>query len=227
MKLVSCIVFVYALGATQLVAGEAENKRLEESATVLQEVMGIPEKGIPQGLFDKAACAVIIPAMKKGGFIFAGQYGRGFASCRMPSGKGWSAPAAMRIEGGSFGLQIGGQETDFILLVMNKQGMMRLTSSKFTLGGDASVAAGPVGRTSTAQTDITMRAEILSWSRSRGIFGGISLQGATLRPDRSVDEILYTKAIEPKTILAGGVAAPASSKKLISLLNKYSGRRSQ
>lgn len=227
MKPVSYIFVACGLGAASLLAGEAETRRLADSATVLREVMGIPEKGIPQGLFDKAACAVIIPGMKKGGFIFAGQYGRGFASCRMPSGKGWSAPSAMRIEGGSFGLQIGGQEADIILLVMNRAGMMRLTSSKFTLGGDASVAAGPVGRTSTAQTDITMRAEILSWSRSRGIFGGISLQGATLRPDRSVDEILYGKEIEPKRILEGGVAAPAASKHLVSLLNKYSGRRAK
>ncbi len=208
-----------------LFAGEAENKRLTESASVLNEIMGAADKGIPQDLFGNATCTVIIPGMKKGGFIVAGQYGRGFSSCRLPGGKGWSAPAAMRIEGGSFGFQIGGQETDIILLVMSQKGMDRLTSSKFTLGGDASVAAGPVGRTTTAQTDVTMRAEILSWSRSRGVFAGISLQGSTLRSDRDVDKALYGKELEPKDILHGKVASPAAAKGLLAALNKYAARK--
>lgn len=220
--------FVLVLGlsiTTALHAGEAETKRLQEANTVLNEIMGTADKGIPQDLFGKATCTVIVPGMKKGGFILAGQYGRGFASCRLPGGKGWSAPAAMRIEGGSVGFQIGGQETDIILLVMSQKGMDRLTSSKFTLGADASIAAGPVGRTTTAQTDVTMRAEILSWSRSRGVFGGISLQGSTLRSDRDVDKALYGKEMAETDILHGKVAAPAAAKGLLASLNKYSSRK--
>jgi lipid-binding SYLF domain-containing protein len=216
------ILFTIAAGA--LFAGEAEDKRMEAAATTLKEIMDISDKAIPQDLFAKAACAVIIPGAKKGGFILAGQYGRGFASCRQPSGKGWTAPAAMRMEGGSVGFQAGGQESDIILLVMNQKGMERLTSSKFTLGADASIAAGPVGRSTSAATDITMRAEILSWSRSRGVFGGISLKGSTLRPDRDVDEKIYGKTVEPKEVLQGKVATPKAAQELISLLNKYSGR---
>lgn len=216
------ILFTIAAGA--LFAGEAEDKRMEAAATTLKEIMEISDKAIPQDLFAKAACTVIIPGAKKGGFILAGQYGRGFASCRQPSGTGWTAPAAMRMEGGSVGFQAGGQESDIILLVMNQKGMERLTSSKFTLGGDASIAAGPVGRSTSAATDITMRAEILSWSRSRGVFGGISLKGSTLRPDRDVDEKIYGKTVEPKEVLQGKVATPKAAQELISLLNKYSGR---
>jgi Uncharacterized conserved protein len=197
---------------------------MEAAATTLKEIMDVSDKAIPQDLFSKAACTVIIPGAKKGGFILAGQYGRGFASCRQPDGKGWTAPAAMRMEGGSVGLQVGGQESDIILLVMNQKGMERLTSSKFTLGGDASIAAGPVGRQTTAATDVTMRAEILSWSRSRGVFGGISLQGSTLRPDRDVDAAVYGKQVDSKAILQGKVPVPPAAKQLISLLNKYSGR---
>ena len=153
----------------------------------------------------------------------AAKYGRGFASCRTASG--WSGPSAVAIEGGSFGFQIGGSETDIILLVMNRKGMDKLTSSKFTLGGEASVAAGPVGRDATAQTDATMRAEILSWSRSRGVFAGISLQGATLRPDGGVNESLYGKEMDPKTILGGGVEVPASAADFIATLTKHGGKK--
>lgn len=212
--------------AGSVLAGDAENRRLKAAATTLKEIMDVSDKAIPQELFAKAACAVIIPGAKKGGFILAGQFGRGFASCRQPDGKGWTAPAAMRMEGGSIGLQVGGQESDIILLVMNQSGMERLTSSKFTLGGDASIAAGPVGRQSTASTDVTMRAEILSWSRSRGVFGGISLQGSTLRPDRDVDVAIYGKEVDSKAVLQGKVPVPPAAKQLISLLNKYSGRAS-
>jgi SH3 domain-containing YSC84-like protein 1 len=210
--------------AGSVFAGEAEDKRMEAAATTLKEIMDVSDKAIPQELFSKASCAVIIPGAKKGGFILAGQYGRGFASCRQPDGKGWTAPAAMRMEGGSIGFQAGGQESDIILLVMSQKGMERLTSSKFTLGGDASIAAGPVGRSSSAATDITMRAEILSWSRSRGVFGGISLKGSTLRPDREVDQIVYGKEVDSKEVLQGKVATPQAAQELVSLLNKYSGR---
>lgn len=222
MLLRSMILLTFIAGS--VLAGEAEDKRMEAAATTLKEIMDVSDKAIPQELFAKASCAVIIPGAKKGGFILAGQYGRGFASCRQPSGKGWTAPAAMRMEGGSVGLQVGGQESDIILLVMSQKGMERLTSSKFTLGGDASIAAGPVGRESSAATDITMRAEILSWSRSRGVFGGIALKGSTLRPDREVDQIIYGKEVDSKAVLQGKVPAPKAAQVLVSLLNKYSGR---
>lgn len=210
------------LAAAPLLAGEAENKRLKDSAAVLQEIMAAEDKAIPQDLFAKAQCAVIVPGVKKGGFIVGAKFGRGFASCRQPDGKGWTAPVGMRVEGGSVGFQIGGAEMDVVLLVMSKRGMDRLLSSKFTLGGEATAAAGPVGRDATAQTDATMRAEILSWSRSRGLFGGIALQGATLRDDADVDTALYGAGVDRRAVLEGKKAAPESAKGLISLLNKYS-----
>lgn len=209
------------LSCATLTAGEDDNKRLKESANVLTEIMGAADKGIPHDIFEKSSCAVVVPAMKKGGFIVAAKYGRGFASCR--AGSGWSAPSAVRMEGGSFGFQIGGSETDVILLVMNEKGMERLLSNKFTLGGEASVAAGPVGRESTAQTDATMRAEMLSWSRSRGVFGGAALQGTTLRPDTDVNKALYGANVEPKTILAGKTQVPPPAHDLIALLAKFGG----
>jgi lipid-binding SYLF domain-containing protein len=199
-------------------------KRLDAATETLSEIMGAPDKGIPQDLLDKAECAVVVPGVLKGGFIIAGKYGRGFAVCRNADGKGWGAPSGVRIEGGSFGFQIGGSQTDVVMLMMNRKGMERLTSSKFTVGGDASVAAGPVGRESTAQTDATMRAEILSWSRSRGVFAGIALNGATLRPDQAANDELYGGGKQPKDILLGAVPPPAASQKLVSLLNKYSSR---
>ena len=204
-------------------AGEAENKRLNESAEMLKEIMAAEDKAIPQDLFSKAQCAVIVPGVKKAGFIVGAKYGRGFASCRQPGGKGWTGPVGMRVEGGSFGFQIGGAETDVVMLVMNKKGMDRLLSSKFTLGGEATAAAGPVGRDTSAQTDATMRAEILSWSRSRGLFGGIALQGATLRDDADVDTALYGGGADRRAVLEGKKEVPESAKALIGLLNKYSG----
>ena len=158
--------------------------RLDASADTLTDMMRASDHGIPQDLIDKAHCVVVIPGMKKAGFIFGAEEGRGFAVCRRHGGSGWSAPAAMRVEGGSFGFQIGASDTDVVMLVMNDGGMKHLLSDKFTLGGDASVAAGPVGRAVTAQTDAMMNAEILSYSRSQGLFAGISLQGATLRSGR-------------------------------------------
>jgi lipid-binding SYLF domain-containing protein len=202
-------------------ASEADNRRLTESATIFKEVMDTADHSIPRDLLKSAQCAVLVPGLKKVGFIGGAKYGRGFAACRTP--KGWSAPVAMRIEGGSIGFQIGASESDIILLVMNKRGMDRLLSSKFTLGGEASVAAGPVGRESQAQTDVTMRAEILSWSRSRGVFAGIALQGATLRADSDTDTDLYGKAVNRADVLNGKVGAPPAAAALISVLNRYSG----
>ena len=200
-------------------------KRLDAAATVFSEVMGTPDKAIPQQLLDRAACLVVIPGMKGGAFIVGAKYGKGFLSCRQKSGTGWGAPGSVRIEGGSFGLQIGGSETDVIMLVMNESGVQHLLSSKFTLGGDASVAAGPVGRSATAQTDAYMTAEILSWSRSRGVFAGIALNGATLRQDLDDNRELYGKPLENAEIVNGGVTPPKAAEKLLSLLSKYSARK--
>jgi lipid-binding SYLF domain-containing protein len=198
-------------------------RRLDESAAVFSEIMATPDKGIPRDLLEKAHCVAIVPGMKKGAFIVGAKYGKGFLSCR-EAGGGWSAPGAIRIEGGSVGFQIGGSETDVVLLVMNQHGADKLLSSQFTLGGEGEVAAGPVGRTASAETDAKMRAEILSWSRARGVFAGISLQGATLRQDTDDNEALYGKRIENREIVNGKVPAPAAAHELLSLLNRYSMR---
>lgn len=196
-----------------------EVKRLDRSAVVFEEIMNAGDRSIPQELVQKAHCAVIVPGLKKGAFIFGAKYGRGFFTCR--KGAAWSAPGAVRVEGGSFGLQIGGAETDVIMLVMNERGAQRLLSSRFTLGGDASVAAGPVGRAATAATDAYMTAEILSWSRTRGVFAGVSLQGATLRQDLDSNKSLYGRPIENKELLTSGLKPPAAAQKLLKLLARY------
>jgi lipid-binding SYLF domain-containing protein len=190
-------------------------------------MMRASDKGIPQDLIDKARCVVVIPGMKKAGFIFGAEEGRGFAVCRRPGGSGWSAPAAMRTEGGSFGFQIGASETDVVLLVMNDGGMRHLLSDKFTVGGDASAAAGPVGREATAQTDAMMNAEMLSYSRSRGLFAGISLQGATLRPDGETNRELYGREATNREILTGDFKTPAVAGRFEHALNRESPQRSR
>jgi lipid-binding SYLF domain-containing protein len=195
-------------------------RRLNDAAAVFSEIMGTPDKAIPQELLEKAKCIVIVPGLKKGAFIIGGKYGKGFITCR--TAKGWTGPAAVRVEGGSFGLQIGGAETDVVMTVMNERGAQKLMSSQFTLGGEGEVAAGPVGRNAALQTDAFLHAEMLSWSRSRGAFAGVSLQGATLRQDLDDNRKLYGKDLDNKTILKGA-APPASAKKLISEVRKYSG----
>ncbi len=181
--------------------GEVED-RVVRSAIVLREIVEIREKGIPQDLLDKAACVIVIPGMLKGGFMVAGAYGKGVMSCRLEDGEGsWSAPSMTMIGGGSFGLQIGGQATDLVLLVMNMRGVRSLLDSQFTLGADASVAAGPVGRTTAAETDAWMSAEILGWSRSRGLFGGIAVKGSVVRPDNDANRALYGKEISARDLL--------------------------
>jgi SH3 domain-containing YSC84-like protein 1 len=203
-------------------ADDKAQSRLEEAAAVFSEIMATPDKGIPQDLLEKAHCIVIVPGLKKGAFIVGAKYGKGFLSCRPKTGPGWSAPGAVRVEGGSVGFQIGGSETDAILLVMNERGADRLLSSKFTLGGEGDVAAGPVGRSATAQTDAKFTAEILSWSRSRGIFAGLSLQGATLRQDSDDNRALYGQKLTNRQIVTQGIAPPPAAGKLLALLNKYS-----
>lgn len=221
-------IWVLMLGCVSLFAANKDNtERLGKAATVFDEVMGISDKAIPQTFLDKSECVVLVPGLKKGAFIVGAKYGRGFISCRNAGGAGWSAPGAVRVEGGSFGFQIGGSETDVIMLVMNERGVERLLRSKFTLGGDASVAAGPVGRDASAQTDAMMTAEILTWSRSRGVFAGVSLQGATLRQDIDVNTDLYGKAYENAQIVKSGLAVPDAAQNMISLLSKYSARKSK
>jgi lipid-binding SYLF domain-containing protein len=189
--------------------------RLDASADTLIDMMRASDKGVPQDLLDKAKCVVVVPGMKKAGFIVGADYGRGFAACRRQGGVGWSAPAAMRVEGGSVGFQIGATETDVILLVMNDGGMKQLLSDKFTIGGDATGAAGPVGRDVSAKTDITLKAEMLSYSRTHGLFAGISLQGATLRPDGPSNRELYGRDAtnrEVLTVISKPRSQPKNSK---------------
>jgi len=201
---------------------EVVSQRLDDAAVTFSEIMAAPDKGIPRDLLDKAHCAVIVPGMKKGAFIVGAQYGKGFVTCRGKSDRGWSAPAAIRVEGGSFGFQIGGSETDVIMLVMNDRGAKRMLESQFTLGAEGEVAAGPVGRDATAQTDAKFTAEILSWSRSRGVFAGIALKGATLRQDIDDNQALYGKRLENREIVAGAAKPTGSGRKLIAALDRRS-----
>jgi len=199
-------------------------RRLNEAAVVFSEIMTSPDKGIPQDLLEKAQCIVVVPGLKKGAFIVGAKYGKGFVSCRGPHHTGWSAPGAIRVEGGSVGFQIGGSETDVVLLVMNQHGANRLLGDQFTLGGEGEVAAGPVGRNAAAQTDAKLTAEILSWSRTRGVFAGVSLQGATLRQDLEENAALYGRKLTNREIVESQVAPPPAASRLLSLLNRYSQR---
>src|SRR5579871_210362 len=219
------IILAAALAIVPLLAKDNESeKRLNEATAVFSEVMSAPDKGIPQDLLEKAHCIVIVPSVKTAAFLVGGKYGKGYVSCRGKDGIGWSAPGSVRIEGGSVGFQIGGSTTDLIMLVMNARGADKLLSSKFTLGAEGSVAAGPVGRTATAQTDAQMHAEILSWSRSQGLFAGLALEGATLRQDLSDNADLYGEKSENRQILSTSTPTPRAAEGLIALLNKYSSR---
>jgi SH3 domain-containing YSC84-like protein 1 len=225
LRLKSLYLVAGALCAAPQLAQSNDIKRLNAAEAVLSEIMAVPERSIPQDLLDRSQCVVVVPGLKKGAFFFGGQYGRGFFTCRKENRVGWKAPAAIRIEGGSFGLQIGGKEADVVMLVMNERGAERLLSSRFTLGGQASVAAGPVGRSASADTDAYMTAEILSWSRSRGVFAGISLQGATLRQDLDVNRELYGKTLENREIMKQDLPVPEPATGLLAVLDKYSSRR--
>jgi SH3 domain-containing YSC84-like protein 1 len=210
------------LAAATMLLAETAQQRLQDAGTVFTEIMSTPEKGIPEDLLGKAQCIIIIPGMKGAALGIGGKYGRGYAVCRNTSGNGWGAPAAVRVEGGSVGFQLGGSSTDVVMLMMNQHGMDNLLKSKFTLGGNASVAAGPVGRSASADTDARMAAEILSYSRSKGLFAGVSLQGATLRNDDEGNHELYGKDLTPKDILTGNVTAPSDAQPLIGALDRYS-----
>jgi lipid-binding SYLF domain-containing protein len=216
----------FALVALPLSAAEdkKETDRLENCGTVLREIMDIPDD-IPTDLIDKAECIIVYPSVLKAAFVFGGSYGRGAMTCRTGehfTGP-WSAPTMMALEGGSFGLQLGGQATDFVLLVLNPRGARAILKSKVKLGADASAAAGPKGRTANASTDATLRAEVLSYSRNRGLFAGLSLEGSTVRPDNDGNERLYGKKVEAESIVfKGAVAVPPAGQKLVAYLNQKS-----
>lgn len=204
-----------------LQAAESAAERLADATRIFDEIMATPDKGIPQDLLARAQCVVIVPGLKEAGLVVGGKYGRGFATCRR--GGSWSATAGVRVEGGSVGFQIGASSTDVVMLVMNQRGMDHLLQDKFTLGAEASVAAGPVGRQGSAQTDAKMSAEILSWSRSKGLFAGIALSGATLRPDKQLDREMYGRDLSNQQILTGNVKPPASAQPLLSAVGRYAG----
>jgi SH3 domain-containing YSC84-like protein 1 len=194
-------------------------KRMDAAATVLDEIMGTPDKGIPEELLDSAKCVAVIPSMIKIGFVFGGRHGRGIATCRTKSG--WSAPAPFSVTGGSWGLQIGGEAIDVVMLVMNDNGMEKMLSSKFKIGADASAAAGPVGRHVQGETDWKMRAEVLTYSRARGAFAGVTVNGASITQDKDGTRILYGRMIPSAQILKGQVKAPEGSRKFLAAVNKY------
>lgn len=222
------IVFGLFCSPLSFAANEVQD-RVVRGAVVLKEITEAPDKGVPQDLLDKSACVAVIPGMKKGGFIFGASYGKGLMSCRTNNGDGpWSAPSMFLLEGGSFGLQLGAQSVDLILVVMNLTGLESLLDSKFTLGGDASVAAGPVGRTASAETDAWLGAKILAYSRARGLFGGLVVKGGVVRPDSDANHVLYSKPIEPRAILLHPTPAdsiPRDAKIFLDTLTKISPKR--
>lgn len=222
MKFRSAFIATACAALVQILPGVAQAdtaERLGAAVETLNSLSKAADSEIPADLLKKASCIVVIPSLKSGAFIVGADYGRGFASCRTASG--WSAPAAVKVEAGSVGFQIGGSESEVVMLVMNKKGMDRLLSSKFTLGGDATVAAGPVGRNASAKTDASMRAEILSYSRSRGVFAGVALEGGTLREDDSANKDLYGKTMANRAILGGDVPTPEGAKAFISAIRTF------
>ena len=223
-RMLSPLLVLAMIGLPLPAQDKKETERLDNCGTVLKEILDIPDN-IPQDLLDKAECVVVYPSVLKAAFVIGGSYGRGAMTCRTGeqyTGP-WSAPTMMALEGGSIGFQIGGQATDFVLLVMNARGAHSVLSSKVKLGADASVAAGPKGRDAAAETDVTMRAEVLSYSRARGLFAGISLEGSTVRPDNDANERVYGKKLEAESIIfKGAVAVPPPAQKMIAYLNQKS-----
>src|SRR3954470_25070518 len=216
----ACVLSLMPILSTTVSAAVSEKlkNRIDESATVLTEIHAAPDKDIPRELWDRAACVIVVPNLKKAAFVFGGEYGKGLMSCR--KGGAWSAPVFMRLEKGSWGLQIGAQSIDLVLLVNNERGMKKLLGNKVTLGAEASVAAGPVGRDARAATDAQMNAEILSYSRAQGLFAGINLSGGVLKPDGDDNEEMYGKKITPTAILTGETAAPAASAAFMKALQR-------
>lgn len=218
-------VMAAALMATPIFAQKDAEARLQAATTDLKEMMNASDKGVPQDLIAKASCVIVVPNLKAGGFIFGGQYGKGFFTCRKSDGVGWSSPGSLRLAGGKFGLLIGGKETDVIMLVMNREGMNTMLSSKFQLGGELSAAAGPVGRSSSAMTDAAMHAQILTYSRSRGIFGGIDLGGSAVTEDDDSNKQLYGKNISNRTIFETNPATPPMAQGFVHTLDRISSRK--
>ena len=211
------LIWLIGIGAAAAAIPSSDAKRLNEAAQVVTELRATPEKGIPADLWDKAACVVVIPGMKKAAFVFGGEYGKGVMSCR--TGNSWSAPVFMQLAKGSWGLQIGAQAIDLVLLVMNREGADKLLGDKVTLGADAAIAAGPVGRSGTAATDAKLSAEILSYSRTKGIFAGIDLSGGVLRPDKDVNEKVYG-AKAATEIIASTASTPAEARAFVNTLGR-------
>ncbi len=217
-----CVLLCVATAAVAAESDDDENKaedRIKAAAKVLDEIQSAPDQGVPEEVLGSAECVAIVPSMLKGGFIVGARYGRGVASCRTP--KGWSAPAFFIVQGGSIGLQIGGQAVDLVMLIMNQDGMKNLLSSKFKLGADASVAAGPVGRHAAADTDWKLRAQVLSYSRARGAFAGLELSGAAIKQDKDSTREFYGRMVPFKTALTGTIDAPANAYPLLSTLAKW------
>ncbi len=222
MKRLLCLILVGLVPAAWAQGSrDKEVERVQSAATVLEEIMSAPDKGIPEEVIGSAQCIAIVPSLLKGGFVVGGAYGKGVTTCRTASG--WSAPAFFRVEGGSFGFQIGGQAVDLVMLIMNEQGMRNLLSSKFELGADASAAAGPVGRHAEAATDWKMRAEVLTYSRARGLFAGVSLNGAVVKQDKDDTRDFYGRMVPFRTILTGEIAPPEGSQPLLAAVRKYAG----
>jgi lipid-binding SYLF domain-containing protein len=211
--------FVPALTADDTKDTTKAEDRIKSAGTVLDEIESAPDSGIPEDVLKSADCVAVVPSLLKGGFIVAARYGRGVASCRTP--KGWSAPAFLFTSGGSFGFQIGGQAIDLVMLIMNKDGMNNLLSSKFQLGGDASVAAGPVGRHAAADTDWKLKAQVLTYSRTRGVFAGISLAGAVIKQDKDATKEFYGRQVPFKTSLTGEIEPPQTAYPFLSVLAKW------
>ena len=224
MRTLAVTVSLLSLASGLLLADKATDERLANAAKAFNEIMSVPDKGIPGSVLNKAECVVVVPGMKKGGFIVGGSFGKGTVSCRNKDKSGWGAPAMVELGGGSVGLQIGAESTDVVMLIMNREGIDSLLKSKFTLGGDASVAAGPVGREASAETDAALNAKILSYSRSKGVFGGVSLQGTTLHQDEGAIKAVYGKQLNASDILGGGVTTPPAAMQLNQVLTKYSAK---
>jgi len=229
MKRLLLLAVVVSLSSLVLAAGEGKESkatdRVQASADVLNEIQSAPDSGIPQEILGRAECVAVVPSMLKGGFIVGGKYGRGIASCRTP--KGWSSPAFFMVTGGSFGFQIGGQAVDLVMLIMNNEGMQHLLSSEFALGADASVAAGPVGRHAEGNTDWKMRAQVLTYSRARGVFAGVSLNGAVMKQDKNSTREFYGHMVTSKAALTGAVEAPAPANPFLSTLAKWAQEAAQ
>jgi SH3 domain-containing YSC84-like protein 1 len=223
MKKLLLLCVVAALATTSFASDDTlDNKsvdRLQAAANVLDEIQSAPDNGMPEEVLGSAQCVAVVPSMLKGGFIVGARFGRGVATCRTP--KGWSAPAFFTIEGGSFGLQIGGQAVDLVMLIMNDNGMRNLLSSKFKLGADASVAAGPVGRHAAADTDWKLRAQVLSYSRARGVFAGLELSGAAIHQDKDSTREFYGRMVPFRTSLQGNIEAPKGAYPFLSTLAKW------